>query len=156
LNDFSQFKNHLRLSDFDSSWHDIPDRAGVYIIRAVRKNGTPIRLPRLNGPDAEGILLIGKSKSVRRRLHGFLMDIRQDDLEVGYHSEGWTFRACFRRNRKHDIIKLNDENLDAAWKITKGDRAVDLLEARCLYEYAVNYQDKPPHNLSLMREDWPV
>jgi len=156
LNDFSQFKNHLRLSDFDLSWHDIPDRVGVYIIRAIRKSGTPIGLHRLNGVDAEGILLIGKSKSVRRRLHEFLMDIRQNDLEVGYHSEGWTFRACFRRNPNHGIIKLDDEDLDASWEVTKGDRAADLLEACLLQKYALKYQDKPPLNLSLMREDWAV
>lgn len=146
------FKGHLRISDFASDSSKVPDRSGVYIIRAVRKTGIPIHLRRLNGTDVAGILCIGKSKDVRRRIRQFVMDIRTPGLDAAYHSEGWNFRAYFRDNRKRGIIKLAEKNLEATWKVARRDCDANYLETQLLQAYVMKYQDKPPLNISIKRE----
>jgi len=145
----ARFKGHVRLSDFSSD--KVPDTSGVYIIGAVTRTGRPIPLRRLNGIDAAGILCIGKSKDVRRRIREFVADIRTPRLGTAYHSAGWNFCAYFRDNPRRDIIRLAEENLEATWKTTARDRHADHLETQLLQAYVKKYQDKPPLNISIKR-----
>ena len=146
----ARFKGHLRISGFSSG--KVPDTSGVYIIGAVTRAGRPIPLRRLNGTDAAGILCIGKSKDVRRRIREFVADIRTPGLDTAYHSAGWNFRAYFRDNPRRGIIRLAEENLEATWKTTARDRHADHLETKLLQAYVKKYQDKPPLNISIKRE----
>lgn len=147
------FTGHVRISDFDSiSFRKVPDRPGVYVIRAVRRTGRPIHLRRLNGTDVGGILCIGMSKDVRRRIRDFVRDVRRPGLDVPSHSEGWNFRRYFRDNQKRGIIKLTQENLEATWKVTGTNRYAQNLETQLLQAYVMKYQDKPPLNISIKRE----
>jgi|GEM_PF-3021946 len=50
------------------------------LANSCRSSITTTGLQRLNGIDGAGILLIGKSKSVRRRFREFLKDIQKNDL----------------------------------------------------------------------------
>ena len=128
----------------------IDDKPGVYIIRYLEA-GSPKHFTRLNGIDEEGILCIGKSVNLRRRIRQFLKDITSEGLKDKYHSGGWNFRRYFRDNPKPKAIRLETENMEVIWKTLDSEDEAEALETELLQDYVMTFQDKPPLNISIKR-----
>jgi len=56
---------------------NIPDGPGIYFVRWAR-NGYPIPIPRIGGQDNKGILYIGESKNIRKRINLLIKAIVND------------------------------------------------------------------------------
>ena len=129
----------------------IDKKPGVYIIRCL-EDDSPKHFTRLNGIDEEGILCIGKSIDLRRRIREFVKDIATEGLEEKYHSEGWNFRKYFRDNPNPKAIKPKIENMQVIWKALKNEDEADKLETELIQDYVMTFQDKPPLNISIKRK----
>ncbi len=130
----------------------IPMCSGVYVMVYV-EDGQPKCFPRLNGKsDMEGILCIGKAVNLNRRIGDFYRDIFDETLYRHSHSEGWNFRRYFRDNDFPQTIKLNAKNIRVCWRALKSEKDADKLETECIQHYIMQYQDKPPLNISVKRQ----
>lgn len=126
--------------------------SGVYVMVYI-ENGAPRCFPRLNGKDdKEGILCIGKAVNLKRRIRQFHRDVFDPTLYRNGHSEGWNFRKYFRENYYADTIKLDAKNIWACWKELSNGKDADRLETECIQQYIMQFQDKPPLNISIKRQ----
>ena len=148
--------NSLKLSEITREQYrkgireKIPNRPGAYII-IYSINGVPQHLNRLNGVDEEGIFCIGKTKNLAGRIIQFVSDILTEGLKVKVHSEGWSFRRYFRDNPEGKI-KPRIEDLEIYWKVLESESAALKFETQLIQSYVMNFQDKPPLNISIKRE----
>ena len=109
--------------------------------------------PRLNGKvDKEGILLIGTSRNLKVRIRDFYRDVFDETLNRHSHSEGWNFRKYFRDNDFPDAIKLNAKNIRVCWTELGTKEDAEKFETECIQHYVMQYQDKPPLNISINRQ----
>jgi len=129
----------------------MPNKPGVYVLTYI-ENGKPKTFSRLNGIDSEGILLIGKTVNLTRRVREFYKDILSEGLKEKYHSEGWNFRAYFRDNPNPQAIKLNPENVWVHWMLMENEREAYEFETQLIQDYVMTFQDKPPLNISIKRQ----
>jgi hypothetical protein len=136
---------------FIRDYKRLPKEPGVYILTYV-ENGEPKAFARLNGIDDEGILLIGKTVNLRRRVREFYKDILSEGLEEKYHSEGWNFRAYFRDNKNPHAIKLKAESIRVHWTPMKSEKEAYRFETQLIQDYVTKFQDKPPLNISIKRQ----
>lgn len=139
-----------KFSNLESLDH-IDEKPGVYVIRYL-EGSTPKHFTRLNGIDEEGILCIGQSKNLRKRIWQFLKDATAEGLSIKYHSEGWNFRKYFRDNPNPKAIRLEIENMEVIWKILDNEDEAKELETRLIQGYVMRFQDKPPLNISIKRK----
>jgi len=125
---------------------------GVYFMSYI-ENHEPKPFPRLNGKtDDEGILCIGKAKNLRRRIQQFRRDVLDTSPFRNCHSEGWNYRKYFRDNDYPDTIKLDVKNVWVTWTELDNEKDADKLETECIQHYIMQYQDKPPLNISIKRQ----
>ena len=113
----------------------IPGKSGVYEFRCTDGNGHPMLIDRLNGKDKEGIIYIGSSEDLKKRINGFWKTIEQQDRSR--HAAGWTY-CSFGYN---DILPPN--HLQFRFKMVSnitGD------EFDLLLEYRRQFMDLPPLN----------
>lgn len=101
--------------------------------------------------DKEGILSIGKSVNLRRRIGEFFRDVQLPDLRVHYHSEGWSWRNYFRDNPNPSALRLPWQDMEAVWRVTGGKESADRLETKLIQDYVLRFQDKPPLNIEIKR-----
>ncbi len=139
----------VKFAAFDAA--RIPASPGVYLIRYL-ENGRPKSFRRLNGIDGDGILSIGKSVNLRRRIGEFFRDVQLPDPKVHYHSEGWSWRAYFRDNNNPRALRLPFRNMKAVWKVARSKESADRLETKLIQEYVFRFQDKPPLNIEIKRK----
>jgi hypothetical protein len=112
----------------------IPSSSGVYQIRwAV--GGKPQPIPRVNGDDEKGILYIGQSKNLRKRIENFWLK---------RHTAGWTYD--FYEFRK----KFKLEELEVQW-VEFPESEIGELETFLLMDYVAEYLDHPPLNIAIPR-----
>ncbi len=129
----------------------IPNKPGVYILVYI-EDGKTKAFTRLNGIDYEGILAIGKSVRLGNRIREFYKDILSEGLKEKYHSEGWNFRAYFRDNPKSNAVRLKPENVWAYWTLRESEKKANEFETQLIQHYVMNFQDKPPLNISIKRQ----
>ena len=80
--------------EITSHSEELPEAPGIYRVRLLGRGGKPVKIKRLYGTDADGILMIGSTKNLRKRSAQFI------DACKGKrgHSEGtklW-MASCFR------------------------------------------------------------
>jgi len=131
-----------------SSWHllnkskfrIVPENAGIYQIRwAV--NGKPQPISRANGIDKRGLLYIGSTKNLRRRIRNLWHSIRSGKRG---HTVGRTY-VTYNYCRKFKL-----DQLEVRWA-TLAENEAQTTESRLLGEYVTKYLDKPPLNISVKR-----
>lgn len=110
-------------------------KAGVYRIRAFTHNGESLSIPRLGGIDPDGILHIGKSINLGRRIRTFRQ--AAEGLKASHHAGReflrWGFEKVISRERLHfDYFETGSEQ--EALK----------LEHLLHEEYRKRYLDRPP------------
>jgi hypothetical protein len=117
----------------------IPSSSGVYQVRWAVDN-KPQPIPRAKDIDEKGILYIGQSGNLRKRIKDFWNGI----LGEGTHTSGWTYD--FYEFRK----KFKPEQLEVQWmEVPKNE--IRELETVLLLEYVSDYLDKPPLNIAIPR-----
>ena len=126
----------LGILDFSS----IPSSSGVYQIRWAVE-GKPQVIHRANGDDDSGLLYIGKTKALRKRINTFWKDVIN---KTEIHTAGYTyFYYSFEK-------KFKPEQLEVRWTELSEDE-IDSFEDELLEDYAGRYLDKPPLNIKLPR-----
>ena len=110
-------------------------RAGVYRIRAFTGNGESLSIPRLGGIDPDGILHIGKSINLGRRIRTFRQ--AAEGLKAAHHAGReffhWEFKKVIGRERlyfDHSETGSEQEALNLEHLLHK--------------EYRRRYLDRPP------------
>jgi len=99
-----------------------------------------MHLQRLKNIDKKGLLYVGHTVDLRRRLREFF---RSAYLGKEDHSSGWTFYKYYGNRFKF-------ENLEFSWSVTTKTKAKNE-EWKYLNQYQRRFFDRPPLNLSLMR-----
>lgn len=112
----------------------IPRGPGAYRIRC---RGSIIG--RAVGRDREGVLDIGKSLHLRRRLAAFYRCVTAAEAHHG-HMAGWRYRDLGLQRH------FPPERLEVCWCTTRDDTGALRLEAEALEEYARRHGELPPLN----------
>ncbi|PKV51337.1 hypothetical protein ATE84_3412 [Aquimarina sp. MAR_2010_214] len=130
--------------DFYDNWADIEDQnidssiSGIYFLQRYN-NDEIIPISRLIGKDNQGILYIGKSENLTRRL-GTLINLINGTSTTGKHSMGLRYQEIevFQKHLKPENIKL---------RIIFCDNPRDI-ESSMLLEYLYKFGELPPLNNS--------
>lgn len=129
-NEWSEWK---RLGfEYGLGFSSVPTTPGAYIVATDK----PIN--RCVGTDSHGILTIGESDSLRRRLFAFCACAVAHGVEG--HSAGWRF-AFFRFDRFFSFSSLRFR-----WHATKTKEDAKVLESEMLIRYVANHVEQPPLN----------
>jgi len=122
-------------------FEDVPKEPGVYEVRwAV--NGVPQTINRVDGADDSGLLYIGGSINLRRRIKNFWDRVMGGKAP---HTAGHTYKAYnFER-------KFRPEQLQVRWALIPKEE-LQKAESHLLEEYVKKFLDKPPLNLSVKRK----
>lgn len=119
--------------------HELPTglrvRAGVYRIRAW-KAGEPLKIPRLNGIDREGILHIGKSHNLFQRLKSVQRAVILGKRPA--HFAG----VQFMKWRFNEVIPVEDLRFDSIG--TRSEADARKLETELHQLYRKKFLDRPP------------
>jgi hypothetical protein len=121
---------------FNSKKHlDAGGKPGVYRIRAFAGSGEALSISRLGGVDPEGILHIGKSKNLGRRIRTFRQ--AAEGLQAAHHAGcefyDWDFEKIIPRGRLRYDYAIASTEKDAL-----------NLERSLHEEYRKKYFDRPP------------
>jgi predicted GIY-YIG superfamily endonuclease len=135
-----------------SGWFDlqtlnfeiIPPKPGVYEIRSAI-NGKPQPIDRANGIDKSGLLYIGQSHNLKRRIKGFWQHINEGKQR---HTAARTYQTYGFEQ------KFPPEHLQIRWtQLSKEETGH--IESLLLDSYANKFLDKPPLNISIKRTKIP-
>lgn len=126
----------------DKEISKIPKSPGIYFVR-WSKNGCPVPISRLTGIDRKGIIYIGRSKNIRRRIKKL-------------------YDALINNKRTHTIFKtivfcgisrvIKLEEYEITWEELKTDKDAIGQEWAAIKTYCDNYHEPPPLNLTISRE----
>ena len=121
---------------------DVPDRPGVYQVRCVDADGGPARIFRAGGVDGEGILFVGRGRSLRKRIG----ELKRALISGGRgHSEAAIYvRYGFARQFPPDRLEIR-------WAELQSKDEARRAEAMLLNKYMHAYLDTPPLNLQVTR-----
>ena len=126
---------------------DLPKKiAGVYKIGATSKRGAAIKIPRCLGIDEKGILDIGESIYLRRRMRQFLNCAEDEQNNTKGHMAGWRYRYL----ELDAEAKFPLRRLQFKWaKTGKGESGKNKAvkkEAKLMKKYINKYSELPPLN----------
>jgi excinuclease UvrABC nuclease subunit len=113
---------------------DVPKTPGVYRVRVLTENLQPVALRRLNGDDADGILHIGTSSDLNRRIGEF------QGAAAGISSpsqSGWNFHSYGYVEK----FPLNTLHVD--YRTTNTERDAENLERQLHEQYRRRFLDRP-------------
>ncbi|MEO0090556.1 MAG: hypothetical protein ABIK40_03710 [candidate division WOR-3 bacterium] len=121
-----------------SQWKDLEkepcsyEKSAIYKIRLSNHKGKPIAIPRFLKKDKNGILMIGRTKNLKRRLNNFRRAVEKN---ISPHSEGkkfhlikstrnfktqygsnWRLEYSFKRLCKNQIKKEEEKTLKNYFK----------------------------------------
>lgn len=128
-----------------SDWHNLGLQQGFSFVAAPKKPGTYViatdrPLHRAVGKDEDGILTIGESASLHRRMQVFAKCALTHSTPG--HISGWRF-SFFRFDRTFPFSSLR-----VRWKTTATKKAAYELEGRMLLRYLQEHLELPPLNYS--------
>ena len=114
---------------------DVRGKPGIYRIRAFTEGGEPLPIPRVVGVDPLGVLHIGKSNDLGRRLRLFRRAVEgaQASHHAGREYAKWHFERLVPRERLWFDYVLTTDGAEAL-----------ALERRIHKEYRVQFLDHPP------------
>jgi hypothetical protein len=113
---------------------DVRGKPGVYRIRAF-KDGSPLPIPRTNGVDPLGILHIGKSNDLGRRIRLFCR--AAEGKQAPHHAGREYARWCFQRMAPREQLRFD--------YVVTADQDQALAREHELHEkYRRQFLDRPP------------
>jgi len=123
----------------------LPPKPGVYIIRWCR-NGEPVRIGRLRGEDSKGILYIGSTKSLRRRVRQFLKSLSGGSGRIRH-----TMAKSYLFFSLNEVIRINE--MEITWIELNDDNEARRQEWLALKHYGKRFGELPPLNLQALRRE---
>jgi len=124
----------------------LPSRPGVYIVR-WRKNSNPVKIGRLKGKDHQGILYIGSTKNLKRRVKELLRSLKNEYKKIKHTmAKSYIF---FSLNR---VIKINE--IEITWIELDGYEGAQMQEWLALDHYGKKFGELPPLNLQALRSKY--
>lgn len=121
---------------FDTKHHlEVSGMPGVYRIRAFTEQGKPLPIPRLGGVDSLGILHIGKSKNLGRRIRMFRQ--AAEGLKASHHAGLEFFKWKFEQIIPHDKLRFDYFETSTEPEALKLERLLH-------EEYRKEFFDRPP------------
>jgi hypothetical protein len=114
---------------------NLPEREGIYQLRCVDGAGVPITIARLNNNDPDGIIYIGSSDNLRKRLKGFWRTIEIRDRSR--HAAAWTYCSF-----GYDSI-FPPNQIEFTYQVTRNKVTT---EFGLLLNYRKEFMDLPPLN----------
>ena len=113
---------------------DLLDKKGLYQIRMVDMGNKPLPIPRIGGIDPDGIIYIGKTKRLRRRIEAFL---------GGRHSGGGMYFRVYRRLKRREPYREHS----LQFRVMAGtDNNITTREREMLQRYLRRFCELPPFN----------
>ncbi len=122
-----------------NEWPGVQKKPGVYRIRAFHHRGKPIRVPRALGIDYEGVIDIGESDNLIKRLSYFWGRATGKSYSHSAADEyiSWEMRRHWPLELlRFDFIHVDDKT------------AAEKLELKMIDEYRARFYDRPPLNKS--------
>lgn len=117
---------------------EVPESDGGYQLRATDERGLPQTIRRCYGDDAEGLLGIGESGDLRRRLRS-LLACMSEERKSG-HSAGWRY-AYLEMGRVFPLARVQ-----VRYQQTRSRREAYELEGQLLSAYVSRHYELPPLN----------
>ena len=140
--DFVKINWHKIKDLTDEEIKKIPKTPGIYFVR-WSKNSCPVPISRITGIDRKGILYIGRSKNIRRRIKKL-------------------YNAVIKNKRGHTIFKtivfcgiskvIKLDEYEIIWEELKTDKESEAQEWAAIKTYCDKYNEPPPLNLTISRE----
>lgn len=135
--------------DAKLNWKDmLSEEPGVYRIRSVDKIGKPVAISRLAGEDTKGILGIGESENLRRRLKQFWASVEKKGNNENPNNMPRKSRAWLYLKFKYDK-RFGKDCLQFSSKECKSKGEAKDKESNLLCSYRTKFLDGPPLNRSL-------
>ncbi len=141
---WNNYKGHdiYRARDFEEG------KFGIYQIRMVDKDNSPIPVPRIGGTDPDGIIYIGRSGYETHKTDRSLAQ-RISEFGSGPSSGGETYWLMKEHCTNFRHAPYKDHRLQYRARHVKGTkREVDKAEIEALAVYFAQYGELPPCNSS--------
>jgi hypothetical protein len=122
--------------------HAIPREGGVYQFRCLRDKSLPLSIWRLRKKDSQGIIYIGKSQDLRKRIFDFWSTLK--NRKKTRHAAGWTYCSF------NYFSIFPPRRLQFRYKLAKNPLAE---EFELLISYRKQFLDLPPLNST--RSEYP-
>ena len=129
-----------------------PAKPGVYLVRLVR-DGRPVEIPRFRGVDRSGIVYIGSTGNLRRRLRELVTQLERLRPECGRyspHTAALTYHLF-----SWPGLGIGIGNFEVSWVEFSDARVARRQELLALRRYAEKFGETPPLNMSLRRRGLP-
>ena len=138
-----------------NGWVDLEKNAsykgcGVYKIRLANSKDYPIEIPRFLDKDKDGILQIGSSKDIERRIKYFRGAIERKRFA---HAEGQRFNLIKKYTNFNFMVRYNDYKIQYSFKNLRNESENKKEEERLLKCYFKRHGEVPPLNNNLPRKD---
>ncbi|MBI5587486.1 MAG: hypothetical protein HY889_03860 [Deltaproteobacteria bacterium] len=123
----------------ESALNEIPEEPGIYQFRSVKK-GIPIKIQRLKKNDEKGILSIGESGNLKKRIKAFWYSLKNKDYSS--HAAAWHYLSFgFDKNFPAHSLEFRYKKSGTKSKAIK-EECIELLR------YRNKFMDGPPLNIS--------
>jgi hypothetical protein len=129
----------------------VPPKPGVYIIRWI-KDGKPTKIGRLKGIDPQGILYIGSTKNLKRRISTLIKSLENKNIKHGRINH--TMVKSYIFFSLSNIIKISE--LEITWIELDNTEEAQAQELSALKYYGDKFGELPPLNLKASREMIPT
>ncbi|MEO0096828.1 MAG: hypothetical protein ABIK78_01900 [candidate division WOR-3 bacterium] len=117
------------------------EKSAIYKIRLANCKGKPITIPRFLKKDKNGILMIGKTENLRRRLNNFRRAVEKN---ISPHSEGKMFHLI---KSTKNFKKHYESNYRLQYSFKKLNKTkIDEKEREALNDYLEKYGELPVLN----------
>jgi hypothetical protein len=113
----------------------IPRKPGIYQFRCISSKGFPLNIPRLKRTDPAGVIYIGESDDLKKRVSNFWITIRERGKSR--HAAGWTYCSF------NYFPLFPPKNLQFRYKVMQNTIAG---EFDLLLSYRKKFMDLPPLN----------
>jgi hypothetical protein len=136
-----------------SKWIHIEQNAnhkgcGVYKIRLVDSRGSPIKIPRFLDKDKDGILQVGRSKVIERRIKYF-----RGAIEGKSYPHAGGQRLSLIKKHTNFMERHNNCEIQYSFKKSPSEGKVKKEEELLLKCYFKKYGEVPPLNNNLPDKD---
>jgi hypothetical protein len=145
----SKWTKWIDITDKDKLKQELQNKYGIYEIRIVNSNGSPIKIMRLaNKIDSIGLLYIGRS-GYRRQMTNRTLFKRIGEFSKQQHSGGITY------DKANEILQYNRTFRNHYLQVRVmflSDKKINAAESRELRLYFEKFAELPPCNSSIPKE----
>lgn len=128
---------------------DVRKKPGIYFLKWT-KFGIPVTLKRLGSSDRNGLLYIGESKDLQRRLKRLWKGIKKVDTADTKRVD--TLRKAIIFCNLHK--EINSEDYEIAFQHLPTKLDAQIQQAMALQLYTEKYKEPPPLNLKVCKKEY--